>query len=105
MTTSNGHGQDRVLDQVEGSVAAANERGIEFVGETVYHNFSKYADPPITAPRCGSCVRLGLAADGLVRQLQVLDQAATLSAAPDRAREIHRQMAIKTAAQQPDSST
>jgi hypothetical protein len=80
MTTTSGNDHGRIVDQVEGSVAAANERGIKLAGEAAYRNFSKYADPPIAPPRRGDRVRVGLDADGFVRQLQVLDDAAASGA-------------------------
>jgi hypothetical protein len=74
MTTSNGQG--RVVDQVEGIVASANERGVHLQGEPDWHNFSKYGDR-LAPPRRGARVRLGLDADGFVRALQVLDDASS----------------------------
>jgi hypothetical protein len=95
MTTSNGHG--RVTETLEGTVDRANARGVKLTNRDDYLNFSKYADPPIAPPRRGASVRLGLDADGFVRELQVLD---TSGPAPtdDRSREIRRMAAMKCAA-------
>jgi hypothetical protein len=99
MTTSNGGSQQgRIVDHVEGIVDRVNDRGVKLTGHADYVNFSRYASPPIAPPRRGASVRLGLDADGFVRELQVLD---TSGPAPtdDRSREIRRQVAMKTAAQ------
>jgi hypothetical protein len=99
-TKSTGGNAGRVVEHVDGTVASANERGVKLAGETAYRNFSRFADPPITVPRRGARVRLGLDADGFVRQLQVLDDAASVQAADhSRDRQMGREVAIKTAAQ------
>lgn len=99
MTTTNGD-RGRVVEHVEGQVAAVNPRGVKLVGEPDYRNFSKYADPPITPPRRGQHVTLGLDTDGFVRTLEVAGaDLATPAGDTDRSREIRRQVAIQTAAQ------
>jgi hypothetical protein len=98
-TVSNGE-RGRVVDQVEGIVASANERGVHLQGEPDWHNFSKYGDC-LAPPRCGARVRLGLDADGFVRHLQVLDDAAANGAPPvdpARDRQIRRISALRSAA-------
>jgi hypothetical protein len=95
------NGQGHIVEHIEGIVRGANERGIHLQGEPEWRNFSKYGDRP-APPRRGARVRLGLDADGFVRQLQVLDDAVATSmpaADPTRDRQIRRQVAIKTAAQ------
>jgi hypothetical protein len=93
MTTTD---RSRVVDHREGVVGSSNPRGLKLVGDDDYVNFSKYADPPIAPPRRGAAVRLGLDAEGYIRELQVLDEGAA-SVDTDRSREIRRQVAAKVA--------
>ena len=73
MTTNGDRG--RITEHVEGTVASANRRGIKLTGQDDYFNFSRYADPPIAAPRRGQRIGIGLDADGYVRELQILANA------------------------------
>jgi hypothetical protein len=99
MTTTNG---GRIVDHAEGVVQLSNDRGLRLVGETDYRNFSKYAEPPITAPARGSSVRLGLDASGFVRVVEVLNggtsSAATSSSPTTRDRTITRLAVLKASA-------
>lgn len=51
MTTSNGSSQGRIVEQVDGQVAASNERAVKLIGEDAYRNFSRYTAEPIAPPR------------------------------------------------------
>jgi hypothetical protein len=95
MTTTD---RSRVVERLDGIVQSANERGVRLQGTPDWVNYSKYADPPIASPRRGASVRLGLDADGYIRGLEVLDDAAA-SGDTDRSREIRRQVAAKVAGQ------
>lgn len=97
MTTTNG---GRIVDQVEGVVQAANERGVHLQGEPDWRNFSKYADPPIAPPSRGARVRLAIDAAGFVRSVEILDAAPATSSptAAARDRTITRLSVLKTAA-------
>jgi hypothetical protein len=72
MTTTNGGSQGRIVEHVDGQVAAANERGVHLDGESAWRNYSKFASA-LPTPAQGQHVRLGLDAAGFVRELQVLD--------------------------------
>jgi hypothetical protein len=100
MTTANGD-RGRIIDQVEGTVAVANPRGIKLAGQAAYLSFSKYVESPIAPPRRGARVRLGLDADGFVRQLQILGDAAGAgapAAEPERDHQRRRMSALHSAA-------
>jgi hypothetical protein len=90
--------RSRVVEHVGGIVQSANERGVRLQSAPDWINASKYADPPITPPRRGTSVRLGLDTDGYIRELQVLDDAAP-AAATSRDAEIRRQVAATSAGQ------
>ncbi|MGI9146028.1 MAG: hypothetical protein ACR2IK_05685 [Chloroflexota bacterium] len=101
MTTSNGGSQGRITAHVEGAVESANERGLRLDGESDWRNFSKWTAEPITPPRRGTNVRLGLDASGFIRELQVLDGGSVNTSSltsPSRDREIRRMTSIKIAA-------
>lgn len=87
MTTSNGSNQGRIVEQVDGQVAASNERGVKLVGEAAFRNFSRYTAEPIAPPRRGAHVRLGLDASGFVRELQVLDATPAIGSTTSTARD------------------
>jgi hypothetical protein len=88
MTTTNG----TVVDQVEGIVEAANDRGIRVGGE--WRNMSKFH--PLELPGQGARVRLDLDNKGFIRTLQVLEAAPSASSSRDRT--ITRLSVLKTAA-------
>jgi hypothetical protein len=98
MTTTNG---GRIVEHLSGVVASANDRGVKLEGDDGegWRNFSKYGEP-ITPPRRGQRVSLGLDASGFVRELQVLDAAAAPSSAAPTLREttITRLACLKAAA-------
>jgi hypothetical protein len=95
MTTPNG---GRITAHVEGTVESANERGLRLDGESDWRNFSKWTPEPITPPRRGATVRLGLDASGFVRELQVIDEAPPSASSSDRTVEIRRLACLKAAA-------
>jgi hypothetical protein len=100
VTSGNSGSQGRIVDQAEGWVQSANERGIRLKGEQEYRNFSKYAQPPITPPARGAHVVLGLDSDGFVRELQIEPGVGTPAPAladPSRDRQIRRQVTAKVA--------
>ena len=68
ITMSNG----QVVDVVEGTVEARNERGVTVGGE--WRNVSRFH--PVDLPPQGARVRLQLDAKGFIRSLEVLDQVA-----------------------------
>ena len=76
MTSSNGD-RGRIVEHIDGTVTSANRRGVTLAGQDDYLNFSRYADPPIAAPRRGQHIRIGLDADGYIRELQILADASS----------------------------
>jgi hypothetical protein len=60
MATSNGNGQGRIVEHIEGTVGATNERGLRLNEEEVWRNWSRWATRPETTPGRGQRVRLGL---------------------------------------------
>jgi hypothetical protein len=91
-----GNGQGRVVDHVDGIVASSNARGIKLRDRDDYLNFSRFADPPIAPPRRGANVRLGLDADGYIRQLEDLEPGPAVGT--DRERLVTRLAVLKAAA-------
>src|SRR2546425_12217021 len=98
MTSTNGDRRP-IVEHVEGTVASANGRGVKLAGQDDYFNFSRYADPPIAAPRRGQRIRIGLDADGYIRELQILvNTSAGAAPAAERDRTITRLAVLKAAA-------
>ncbi|MDQ6675009.1 MAG: hypothetical protein M3069_30445 [Chloroflexota bacterium] len=87
MTTTNG---GRIVEHLSVVVASANDRAVKLEGDNGegWRNFSKYGEP-ITPPRRGQRVSLGLDGSGFVRELQVLDAAAAPSSAAPTLRDHH----------------
>lgn len=93
MTTTNGHG--RIVETLEGVVAAVNERGLRLDGAEDWTNFSKWAEN-VTPPRRGQRVRLGLDGSGFIRSVEVLGEASPAPAG-ERDRTITRLAVLKAA--------
>jgi hypothetical protein len=98
MTSTNGDRRP-IVEHVEGTVASANGRGVKLTGQDDYFNFSRYADPPIAAPRRRQRIRIGLDADGYIRELQIVSSTSSRDApADERDRVIARLAVLKAAA-------
>src|SRR5438067_11231135 len=99
MSASPNGDRGRTVEQVEGVVQSANERGVHLQGEQDWRNYSRWADKPSESPGRGARVRLGLDGSGFVREFRVLGGAPSAGApAANRERIITRLSVLRSAA-------